>query len=101
MTFLRLSRWWLPCLSLVVLAQGAAPEFLLQNKPVRPEPFAESPLRLNPPTFRWPAENQSGKHRLELSRTPDFRHAKVHEVETPRGACSGPVVADGNVHDQQ
>ncbi len=82
MTFLRLSRWWLPCLSLVALAQGASPEFLLQNKPVRPEPFAESPLRLNPPTFRWPAENQSGKHRLELSRTPDFRHAKVHEVET-------------------
>jgi hypothetical protein len=52
---------------------AAAPEFLHQSKPLRPEPFPESPLKLNPPTFRWPAENVPGTvFELEFAREPSF-----------------------------
>ncbi|MBW7894697.1 MAG: DUF4962 domain-containing protein [Opitutaceae bacterium] len=61
--------------------QAAGPEFVLQNKPVRPDPFAETPLQLNPPTFRWPAENDpQAVFRLELSRTADFAAPRVEIV---------------------
>ena len=52
------------------------PSFVVQSTPVRPEPFAETPLQINPPSFRWPAENDpAAVHRLELARTPDFVEA--------------------------
>lgn len=58
-------------------AQVAAPEFLHQSRPVRPEPFPESPLKLNPPTFRWPAENEApATYEIELARNPDFADAR-------------------------
>lgn len=58
-------------------AAAAAPEFLHQSKPVRPEPFAESPLELNPPTFRWPAEDAgAATFELELARDAGFGDAQ-------------------------
>lgn len=63
------------------LRAADAPDFLFQSTPVRLDPFAESPLRLNPPTFRWPAANEAGAvFRLELSRTSDFKGARAEMV---------------------
>lgn len=55
----------------------AAPDFLHQSQPVRLEPFPGSPLKLNPPTFRWPAEDLPGSvHEIELARDPSFAGAE-------------------------
>lgn len=60
---------------------GQPPEFLLQSKPVRLDPFRERPLQLNPPTFRWPAgRNPAAAYRLELSRDPEFTQPRVERV---------------------
>jgi len=60
---------------------GAAPEFLVQSKPVRLDPFAESPLQLNPPTFRWPAKDDEGTvFRLEFSRDATFTETRTEIV---------------------
>lgn len=53
------------------------PEFLVQSKPVRLDPFAHSPLQINPPTFRWPATAGAISYRIEIARTPDFAGATV------------------------
>ena len=61
---------------LAVIA-NAAPEFLHQSRPTRLDPFEESMLQINPPTFRWPAEYEAGaRYRLEFSRDPDFALAQ-------------------------
>ena len=73
-------------LSLGSLALAAAPapgrdDFRLQSRPTRLEPFRQSPLRLNPPTFRWPAENRAAAtFRLELARDPEFIRPRVELV---------------------
>lgn len=51
------------------------PPFLVQSQPVRLDPFAQSPLQINPPTFRWPAAAGATAYRIELARTPDFTGA--------------------------
>lgn len=62
-------------------AAVAPASFLVQSSPSRLEPFAESRLQLNPPTFRWPAQRgASATYRLELARTPDFADARVEIV---------------------
>lgn len=62
-------------------AFGAVPEFLVQSKPVRLDPFAESPLQLNPPTFRWPAKDDAGTvFRVEFSRDPGFKEVRTEIV---------------------
>lgn len=62
-------------------ASDAGPDFLLQNKPVRLEPFRERPLPLNPPTFRWPAgKAPAAAYRVELARDPEFRDPQVEVV---------------------
>ena len=85
----RIFRLPFPCgltLALAVVAVAgfaARPDFLLQSTPVRLDPFAESPLQLNPPTFRWPAPDDGRviAHRLELARRADFADARVEVVE--------------------
>lgn len=64
------------------MALGAAPPaFLLQSQPKRLEPFPESRLQLNPPTFRWPAGKESAPaYRIELARRPDFSDARTEIV---------------------
>lgn len=60
---------------------AAAPEFVLQSQPKRLEPFRESRLQLNPPTFRWPAGKESAPtYRIELARQPDFSDARTEIV---------------------
>lgn len=51
------------------------PEFLLQQALTRAEPFREMPLRVNPPTFRWPEASGALAFRVELSSGNDFRGA--------------------------
>lgn len=52
------------------------PEFVLQDVLKRPEPFAESRLQINPPSFRWPMVETARSYRIELSRTPSFGDAR-------------------------
>ncbi|MGH8020171.1 MAG: hypothetical protein ACREIA_18215 [Opitutaceae bacterium] len=53
----------------------------MQSTPVRPDPFAETPLQINPPTFRWPAATEAGvNYRVELARDSDFSDARVEIV---------------------
>jgi hypothetical protein len=53
----------------------------VQSKPVRLDPFAASPLQLNPPTFRWPAKDDEGTvFRLEFSRDATFKDARTEIV---------------------
>ena len=61
-------------------ASGGA-SYVLQSKPARLEPFAESRLQLNPPTFRWPVGKETaGAYRLELARDPSFANPRVENV---------------------
>jgi hypothetical protein len=62
------------------LAAGAA-EFVLQDKPQRPEPFPESRLQINPPAFRWPASPGARAYRVEMTRGEDFAGARAEMVE--------------------
>ncbi len=67
-------------LALVASAQEQ-PEFLVQNRTVRLDPFRDSRLQLNPPTFRWPARKEpAAAYRLELSRDPNFTNARIEIV---------------------
>lgn len=63
-------------------AGTAADSFVLQSKPVRLDPFADSPLQLNPPTFRWPVAGKeaAAAYRLEFSREPGFANPRVEIV---------------------
>lgn len=71
------ARRLLPVSLLIATAVAAAPDFLHQSRPVRIEPFAGSPLKINPPTFRWPAENEAGAvHELEIGRDASFAGAR-------------------------
>ena len=57
------------------------PDFVLQSHPTRLDPFRESPLQLNPPTFRWPAEKTSAaSYRLEFSRDASFAKPRTEIV---------------------
>lgn len=47
-------------------------DVVLQDKLYRPEPFAESRLQLNPPSFRWLAVPGAQAYRIEWSRRVDF-----------------------------
>lgn len=80
------ARCWPALLSLLVtFAPEAAaqaptppPAFVVQNRPVRLEPFRDSRLQLNPPTFRWPARSRAPTtYRLELARDPAFTDPRV------------------------
>jgi hypothetical protein len=58
-----------------------APAFVLQIKPLRMEPFRESRLQLNPPTFRWPVEKgAAATYRIELARDRAFTNPRVELV---------------------
>ncbi len=72
----------LPALFICVpTARASGPDFVLQSTPVRPEPFADTPLRINPPTFRWPATTEAGvEYRIEIAREADFADARVEIV---------------------
>lgn len=60
---------------------AAAGPFVRQSRPLRLEPFPESPLQINPPTFRWPAGKESAaSYTLELARRPDFSDARAVTV---------------------
>lgn len=50
--------------------------FLRQNRPERLDPFRESPLQINPPTFRWPTVARATSYRLEFSRDRFFSNAR-------------------------
>ena len=69
------------------------PDALLQGRPVRPEPFAQSPLQFNPPTFRWPAAEAATAYRVELSRDPAFTAPQVSVVTAPFYRPSQPLDA--------
>ena len=60
------------------LASGA--DFVLQDKIERPEPFAQSRLQINPPTFRWPQVEGAIAYRIELSQTGSFENARAETV---------------------
>ena len=47
-------------------------DFVLQDKLSRAEPFAESRLQINPPSFRWLAVPGAQAYRIEWSRHIDF-----------------------------
>lgn len=62
-------------------AAAAPPEFLRQSQPKRLEPFQQSPLQINPPTFRWPVGKVSATtYRIELARDPGFASPRVEIV---------------------
>jgi Heparinase II/III-like protein. len=73
-----LRRGWIVALIFVAVETVAQmrPAFLHQSEPVRLEPFPESPLQRNPPTFRWPAKNEPATFELEFSREPTFAEAQ-------------------------
>ncbi len=52
-------------------------DFVLQDRLHRPEPFAESRLQLNPPSFRWLAVPGAEAYRFEWSRHADFRESET------------------------
>ena len=58
-----------------------AAEFVLQDKLLRPEPFADSRLQINPPTFRWPVSGGARSYRIEIARGDDFASAHSEVVE--------------------
>ncbi|MCL5743755.1 MAG: DUF4962 domain-containing protein, partial [Acidobacteria bacterium] len=47
----------------------------LQDTIEWPEPTASTPLRVNPPTFRWPASGSGGRYVIALARSPQFQNA--------------------------
>jgi len=67
---------------LLALPPGGAgdPPFLLQDRIERPEPFERTPLRVNPPTFRWPAQAATRGYEVQLSRSPEFHDAVTRSV---------------------
>lgn len=69
-----------PIILLASFCLGAGPAFLLQDTIQRPEPFESTPLRVNPPTFRWPAEKGAREYELQLSRSPEFRDPQTAKV---------------------
>ena len=84
-----LTRMKLSLLALALAAAAAGAEepagtrsaFVLQSRPTRLEPFRASPLQLNPPTFRWPAEKTAAtSYRIELSRDASFGHPRKEIV---------------------
>lgn len=66
---------WAPCGGAVEAGPVPRVEFVLQDRLRRPEPFPESRLQLNPPSFRWLAVAGAQRYRLEWSRHADFRDA--------------------------
>jgi len=70
------SRFLVLGLIALVTSATAAPEFLHQSRPVRLDPFAESPVQINPPSFRWPASEEPATYRLEFSRDGKFAAAE-------------------------
>ena len=73
----------LVCCGIGTTALLAAPEVVKQNQLLRPEPFAQSPLQINPPSFRWLEVDGSMAYTLALSRTADF--AASETVTTRHG----------------
>ncbi len=76
---MNLRRFWLSYFigSVVVCAWAApGPATLHQNRPTRLDPFQESPLSINPPTFRWPTVEEAVSYRLELSRDAGFKNVR-------------------------
>lgn len=67
-----------PSLSGIGWATGRV-DFVLQDKLSHPEPFAESRLQINPPTFRWLAVPEAQAYRIEWSR---FVHFGDKETKT-------------------
>jgi hypothetical protein len=60
-------------------AAGKIP-FVLQDRIERPEPFRETPLKLNPPTFRWPETPKAAAWQIQLSRSAEFRNPTIMEA---------------------
>ncbi|MFB3829566.1 MAG: hypothetical protein ACE15B_22535 [Bryobacteraceae bacterium] len=68
---------YLHALAATLLAAAPGPDTPpapLQDAVAWPEPTAATPLRVNPPTFRWPGGG-ARKFEVEMSRSPDFRGA--------------------------
>jgi len=81
---MRALRLLLPAaMACAVHAQAPAPEFVLQHELKRPEPFEHTPLRVNPPTFRWPAAAGTETWRIEIARSTAFEDATVLLVGEP------------------
>lgn len=58
-------------------------DFVLQDKLSRPEPFAESRLQINPPSFRWLAVRGAQVYRIEWSRHADFSKRETTTSQQP------------------
>ena len=58
-----------------LLAGAPAARTPLQDSVEWPEPTSITPLRVNPPTFRWPAAANARSFELQFSRSQDFRNA--------------------------
>ncbi len=79
-----MKRLWI-MLPIAAAAAGAAPRagfprYVLQDRVERPEPFRESPLKVNPPTFRWPAVREAVAYEVQISRTTEFQRARTEQV---------------------
>ncbi|MCP5110885.1 MAG: DUF4962 domain-containing protein, partial [bacterium] len=67
-------------LTLLLLA-AFGPEFILQNTPERGEPFEHSPLKVNPPTFRWVLVEGATGYELDLAQSPELTGARQAVAE--------------------
>ncbi len=70
----------LPAAALTVWLGSAADRPPLQDAAEWPEPTDRTPLRVNPPTFRWPAGEVRGPFTVQLARSPEFQGAASAEV---------------------
>ena len=67
-------RWKLIlALGAIAAAGSDKPAFVLQNTPERGEPFEHSPLKVNPPTFRWPPAKSAAEYEIQLTRSEELR----------------------------
>jgi hypothetical protein len=62
------------------LTLSAVPHVVRQDQLVRPEPHADTPIQLNPPSFRWLEDPAAATYMVAWSRTSDF--AAAHTVTT-------------------
>ncbi|MCP5116469.1 MAG: DUF4962 domain-containing protein, partial [bacterium] len=64
-----------------LLLAALGPEFVLQNTPERGEPFEHSPLKVNPPTFRWVLVEGATGYELQLARSAELAGARRATAE--------------------
>jgi hypothetical protein len=57
----------------------------MQDSVEWPEPTERTPLRVNPPSFRWPGREPRGRYTVELARSPEF--GRVERAEATGSFC--------------